>query len=71
MHSDKYFLKDTGAYLVNELFSFCLVNRYPVRIAVGIQCIGWPIDYINDTAGKWVRSTGALNGSVTLNPTSP
>ena len=22
VHSDKYFLKDTGAYLLNELFSF-------------------------------------------------
>ncbi len=27
VHSDKYFLKHRGANLVNELFSFCLVNR--------------------------------------------
>ncbi len=26
-HSDKYFLKHTGANLVNELFSFCLLTR--------------------------------------------
>ncbi len=27
VHSDKYFLRHTGANLVNELFSFCLVDR--------------------------------------------
>ncbi len=27
LHSYNYFLKHTGANLVNELFSFCLVNR--------------------------------------------
>ncbi len=26
-HSDKYFLKHIGANLVDELFSFCLLNR--------------------------------------------
>ncbi len=34
IHSDKYFLKHTGANLVNELFSFCLVNRQAYQSVV-------------------------------------